>query len=354
MAVRKIVKGLMSTLPIVLLLLPVFVEWVFSAPWLTVSCTFLTLFGVLPILDELVARFSFKPLYPTPSSKLLILPVLILPTLVYVLIWGANYSYSLWQQQHYGWAMVMVLSIGVLNGTFGINAAHELLHRRSKVLNLVSGLLLSLSGYGGFKIEHVFGHHKDLATEQDPSSAPRGTNFYRFVGHAIGNNQIKAFHLQRRFKNKIQFAGYEYWVWNSLTLMLLIAFVFAFGILGAIYFVLQGVVAMAMLELVNYIEHYGLLRERKDERRYVPVGYEHSWTSHHVLSNYVLFQLPQHSDHHVNATKPFYELSNHQRSPQLPFGYALLVLIALVPPLWFHIMDNALEIEMRRIKSLVG
>ncbi|GAL15936.1 alkane-1 monooxygenase [Vibrio astriarenae] len=271
-----------------------------------------------------------------------------------MLIWGANYSYSLWQQQHYGWAMVMVLSIGVLNGTFGINAAHELLHRRSKVLNLVSGLLLSLSGYGGFKIEHVFGHHKDLATEQDPSSASLGTNFYRFVGQAIGNNQKKAFHLQRRFKNKIQFAGYEYWVWNSLTVMWLIAFVFAFGILGALYFVLQGVVAMAMLELVNYIEHYGLLRERKDKRRYVPVGYEHSWTSHHVLSNYVLFQLPQHSDHHVNATKPFYELSNHQRSPQLPFGYALLVLIALVPPLWFHIMDNALEIEMRRIKSLVN
>ncbi|MBY6197835.1 alkane 1-monooxygenase [Vibrio hangzhouensis] len=340
---KRTIKWLLALLPLLVMVVPLAVNAIWRSPWPTALSTLIVLFAVLPIVDELTRGGKLPPDYPASPGVLRTLPILVLPLLVLVLIWGAWYSLSLWQHGDYFAALTTVVSMGVINGTFGINAAHELLHKRHPFPKTIAGVLLSLSGYGGFKIEHVFGHHKDVATKNDPSSAPAGVSFYAFVLPALWGNQRKALKLQQKFRSKLQYFGYEYYLWQALTLLWMVCATYLLGLWGLIYFILQGFVAMCMLEMVNYIEHYGLTRKVRNERHYEPVGYQHSWDSNHLFSNYVLFQLPRHSDHHMHANKPFYLLEDQTSAPKLPFGYASLVLLALLPPLWFRVMKKALN-----------
>ncbi|WP_163930719.1 alkane 1-monooxygenase [Paraferrimonas sp. SM1919] len=342
-AVKWLFYGFMAILPLLLVISPIWAYYSFDNIYLATGQGLIVLFIVLPIIDELTKGLKINNEYLSKHPLLLLLPALVLPLLVILIGWGLIQVYALYQQQLYMPALLLTISIGVVNGSFGINAAHELLHRRQSWCQTTAGVMLSLCGYGGFKIEHVFGHHKDLATDNDPSSAAKGDMLLPFFIKAMVLNQLKAFKLQAKFKNKLQFGGQEYYLWQGLFgLCLLLSFVYA-GWLGLAYFIVQSVFAIFMLEVVNYIEHYGLRRNKRNQKSYEAVQYHHCWNCSNWLTNYVLFQLPRHSDHHVHANKPFYELKDHPQAPQLPFGYATLVVFALIPPLWFYVMNPRLE-----------
>jgi alkane 1-monooxygenase len=200
------------------------------------------------------------------------------------------------------------------------------------------GLLLASVGYATFKIEHVLGHHAWVATDRDPSSARLGESVYAFVPRAIVLNVANAFRLQAaRLRRK----GIAFWswrneliAWSAITAAMGLAAIAIGGVAGLAFFAGQALVAVVHLEMVNYIEHYGLRRGTDAAGRTERVTPMHSWNSSYFLSNAWLFQLQRHSDHHANAGRPYYELEHHESAPQLPGGYGAMMLVALVPPLW--------------------
>lgn len=244
-----------------------------------------------------------------------------------------------------GWT----LSFGLASSVMAITAGHELIHRSSKALRMVGGALLASVGYASFKIEHVLGHHVHVATPEDPSTARRGDNAYAFVARAFYTNVPRAFALE---KAQAQRRGTPHGLlhselvrWSVLTLGLVALATVLGGALGGVFFVGQAIVAVALLEVINFVEHYGLERNPVGTRG----GYEvttpaHSWNSSYLLSNLVLFQLQRHSDHHANAARPYQVLRSLEVSPELPAGYPTMVLLALVPPLYRAVMEPKLEI----------
>ncbi|WP_347332184.1 alkane 1-monooxygenase [Marinimicrobium locisalis] len=249
----------------------------------------------------------------------------------------------------------ILISCGVGTAALGIIRAHEMIHRRSKIDRIFGGILLSFLWYGTFKVEHVRGHHVDVATDKDPSSAKKGENIYFFIIKSIFLNFIKAFQIESQ---RLKLRGRSYLSWhnealNLTALSIIFTFLagYTFGTTGAIFFVAQGFFAIALLELINYVQHYGLRRKKLEDGRYEKPGYNHSWNSNAKTNNFILLNLLRHSDHHVNQARPYQILRHIPESPQLPTGYTGMILIALVPPLWFKIVDPILEeYQQRRAK----
>lgn len=250
-----------------------------------------------------------------------------------------------------GWT----LSFGLASSVLAITAGHELVHRGSRTMRAVGGGLLATVGYASFKIEHVLGHHVHVATPADPSTARRGQNVYAFVAHALCNNIPRAFALEKahalRSKKSHGIFTSELAAWTLVTVLLGAACTLVGGALGALFFVGQAVVAIALLEVINFVEHYGLSRQPVGTRG----GYEvttaaHSWNSNYLLSNLILFQLQRHSDHHANAARPYQVLRSLEVSPELPAGYPTMVMLALVPPLYRAVMEPKLD-ELAQSRS---
>jgi len=246
-----------------------------------------------------------------------------------------------------GWIYAAAISTGINSGFSGINVAHELIHRRSRALRLLGLWSLMLCGYGRWMIEHVFGHHRRVATAADPATARRGENFYAFLvrtyyGQFRSALEIEARRLRRR-------GGRPYGIRNfvititALELAGLAAIFLLFGPRagGAVY--LQAITAVFLLEFINYLEHYGLERRPGD-----PVGYEHSWQTDAVTDRILLLELVRHADHHVHAQLHYPALASRPQSPELPAGYYSLFPVALIPPLWFRIMNPVLDEFKRR------
>jgi alkane 1-monooxygenase len=299
----------------------------------------IVLFGVLPLLDTLIGRDSHNPEIGEEGDY----PAVVIPvasSIVYlaVLVWSVIIAgreagnWSLFTMA--GW----VLSLGDIGGIAAINVAHELIHRRSWRQQRLGGLLLSCVLYAGFKIEHPKWHHVKVATPEDPSSAARGDTVYGRVPRAMLLNTVRAWQLaaQGARANGRRFAWINHelsgWWLLSFSLMAL-AWMFA-GPVGLTVFILQGLVAASLLEVINYIEHYGLRRKTIREGRFEPPSIEHSWNADFWLSNVILIQLQRHPDHHVHPSRPFTKLQTIPEAPQLPLGYAALSLIAFYPPLW--------------------
>lgn len=242
-----------------------------------------------------------------------------------------------------GWT----LSFGIASSVLAITAGHELIHRHSRGMQRLGGVLLATVGYGSFKVEHVLGHHVHVATPEDPSTARRGDNVYAFVARALIGNVRRAYRLERAHANRraetFRWFRSEVIGWAALTLLLLGgAAVFA-GAAGAAFFAGQALVAVTLLEVINFVEHYGLARRPVGSRGgYQPTTPAHSWNSNYLVSNLLLFQLQRHSDHHANAARPYPVLRTLTVSPQLPAGYPTMVLMALVPPLYRAVMDRRL------------
>ena len=239
--------------------------------------------------------------------------------------------------------IALVFTVGSTNG-IGIGTAHELGHKQESVDRWLSKLALASSMYGHFFVEHNRGHHKRVATPEDPASARMGESFWAFLPRTVLGSLISAWELEReRLKRKgrvvwsIQNENLQAW---SLTILLYGALIFWLGWAALIFLVLQGIYAASMLEVVNYVEHYGLLRQKDQNGGYVRCAPEHSWNSNHIVGNILLYHLQRHSDHHAHPTRRYQALRHFGEAPQLPGGYASMITLAYCPPLWFALMDR--------------
>lgn len=244
-------------------------------------------------------------------------------------------------------AVGRITSLGVLCGVIGINVGHELGHRRKKWQQVLAQLLLSSSLYAHFFIEHNYGHHRNVATPDDPATAKRGEWLYRFWWRSIFHSYRHAWQLQRQL---LKAKKKKFWSAANLMLrfhlgqgLLVLAFWYFFGVATALALLGAALLGIILLETVNYIEHYGLQRQKLNAYRYENTTPRHSWNSNHVLGRLLLFELSRHSDHHAYPHKEYQILSHHHQSPQLPTGYPGMMLLAALPLLFFAVMHPRID-----------
>ena len=307
-------------------------------------------FGIIPVLDMLLGKDSLNPDEETDEPRMVGERFYKAITLGWVagfaalLVWStlelASGTFSLIGS--IGW----VVSIGIVGG-LGINVAHELIHKDDKLETRAGGFLLSLVCYAGFKVEHLRGHHVHVSTPEDASSSRYNQSLYNFLPQAYVRNflnawKLEAERLQRKGHKTVSWHNELIW-WYSLSALVLAAFTIAFGWLGAAFFLGQSFIAFTLLEIVNYLEHYGLHRRKLENGRYERTGPEHSWNSNYFLTNVFLFHLQRHSDHHAWAKRRYQILRHHDVAPQLPAGYSAMIVLAMFPPLWRRVMNPRVE-----------
>ena len=314
--------------------------WAFLVPAL--------IFGLMPLLDALLGRDPANPeerlQVPAMENEIYyrLLTLACVPVLLGMLGWG---SWVLAHNQSWSWIgqLGWTLSIGIVMGVVGITVAHELVHKDPAIEQNAGGLLLAAVCYAGFKVEHVRGHHVHVSTPECASSSRFGQSLYGFLPHAYLHNFLNAWRLEaERLKRKGLPAlcrQNELIWWYGLSGLFALGFSLAFGWLGLGFFLGQSFAALTLLEIVNYIEHYGLHRRKQANGRYERTNPSHSWNSNFLITNLILFHLQRHSDHHAYAKRRYQVLRHHESSPQLPNGYAGMVVLALFPPLWRAVMD---------------
>ncbi|MFV0495898.1 alkane 1-monooxygenase [Mycobacterium sp.] len=245
----------------------------------------------------------------------------------------------------------VALSVGMLGGV-GINTAHELGHKKDSLERWLSKITLAQTAYGHFYIEHNRGHHVRVSTPEDPASARFGETFWEFLPRSVIGGLRSAVHLE---SHRIRRTGRSPWdprtypgndVLNAwaMTVVLYAALVAGFGVGVIPFLIIQAVFGFSLLEAVNYLEHYGLLRQKIDtasgKGRYERCAPVHSWNSDHIVTNLFLYHLQRHSDHHANPTRRYQTLRSVAGAPNLPSGYASMVSLTYFPPLWRRVMDH--------------
>lgn len=243
-------------------------------------------------------------------------------------------------EQTNSWFLLLTstLYVGLLTGTLGTVTAHELVHRKwGSFSHRVGRWLLAFSFDSNFAIEHVFGHHINIATEKDAASAPRGRNVYQHIAISTINGNVSAWKLE---KKRLQKAGLLTLSFHNrflrgicMSVVLLMASWLLAGLNGLLFLTVSGLIAKSLLEIVNYMEHYGLVRV--PGKRVYP---RHSWNANNKISSWSLFNLTRHSHHHANANVPFQHLKPMSDAPFMPTGYLGTIGLTLVPPLWFKLM----------------
>ncbi len=244
----------------------------------------------------------------------------------------------------------LILTVGIVLGVNGINVAHELGHRQTRPERFIGKALLLPSLYMHFFIEHNYGHHLHAATKEDPATARYNQSVYSFWLTSTIRQYFSAWRIQKKLlnNNNQRFLSIknEMLCYLIIQAIYLITVFLLFGNLGVLFAFASAVVGFLLLETVNYIEHYGLLRLKNQSGRYERVKEVHSWNSNHVIGRIVLYELTRHSDHHYKSSKKYQVLDCHKESPQMPFGYPTSMVISLIPPLWFRIMNKRVPPEM--------
>lgn len=266
-------------------------------------------------------------------------------------IWGA-YHVATTPLELYEWVGFLV-GFSLVTGGIGITVAHELGHKKSAIERFYSKLLLMTTAYMHFYIEHNKGHHVYVSTLEDPATSRKGENFYAFWLRSVTQGWLSAWRIENnrlRKNGHSAFSLRNQMIWFNLLPLLFTAVLFV-GISQIVgvyawavipFFLIQAVLAFTLLEAVNYLEHYGLMRKEIAPGRFERVMPKHSWNNSNMISNFFLFQLQRHSDHHFNAIKRYQVLSHYDEAPQLPAGYPTMIMVAMFPPLWFAIMDKKL------------
>jgi alkane 1-monooxygenase len=239
----------------------------------------------------------------------------------------------------------LIISTGGVGG-FCINLGHEIGHKRAPLERWLAKLILAPTFYGHFTIEHNRGHHRDVATPQDPASSRMGESIWRFVWREMPGAWRRAWALERE---RTRLDGQAFWSWHNeilqaaaITVALWAALSVWLGPQVLIFLVLASLWSNFQLTSANYIEHYGLLRQQDANGRFETCKPQHSWNSNHVFSNWATFHLQRHSDHHAHPLRRYQSLRHFDEAPQLPSGYFGMFPIAYVPPLWFAVMDKRL------------
>ena len=245
------------------------------------------------------------------------------------------------------WALAgFILSVGTSSGSIGIVIAHELGHHVNKWDRLLSRALLVSVCYMHFYVEHNRGHHSHVATPEDGASARYGENLYAFLPRTLAMSWHHAWQLEQE---RLAKSGIGAWslrnpmLWCVIwPLSLATALGLGFGAAAVGYYFLQAFIAVVLLEAVNYIEHYGLERRLLADGSREKVSVAHSWNSSQRLSGYFLFNLTRHSHHHIQAQRHYQALAHEEASPQMPAGYAGMLVLAFLPPLWGRVMHPRL------------
>lgn len=240
-----------------------------------------------------------------------------------------------------------ILSMGLLSGVFGINVAHELGHRVTWYEQLMAKMMLLTAQYMHFIIEHNKGHHKRVATKEDPASARLYESLFAFYLRVIPTSYLSAWNIEKREWNK---RGLDHWrlgnqmiLFALLQLSLVLAILLVFGWQISLCYLIAAGLGIGLLEAVNYIEHYGLTRKETAPGKYERPMPVHSWNSNHILGRVSLFELSRHSDHHYLASRKYQVLRHHDDSPQMPTGYPGMIILAHLPPVFFRVMDRQMQ-----------
>ena len=319
--------------------------WITGQTWLIFAGP-IVVYGVVPVLDLLIGKDSTNPpervldiLEDDPfyrySTYIYVVVQLILFVAVCAIVGTQDLTFWQW--------LGFVSTIGMLSGV-SINTAHELGHKNTAVESWLAKIALAPVAYGHFYTEHNRGHHKNVATPHDPASARMGEPFWRFLVRTAGGSARSALDIEKR---RMARKNRGFWsVHNEvlqswgMTIVLWGALMFAFGIELLPFLVLQAIIGASLLEAVNYAEHYGLLRKKLESGRYERCQPEHSWNNDHIVTNIMLFHLQRHSDHHAHPTRRYQSLRHFDEAPQLPTGYAGMIVLAYFPPLWYRVMDK--------------
>lgn len=235
--------------------------------------------------------------------------------------------------------------MGVISGTIGINYSHELMHQKGRLERWLGDVLLAMVLYSHFRSEHLLVHHRYVGTPRDPVTARYNEGFHRFYPRVLHQCLVSAFRAERELLTRKGLSWTDpanpFWrYWALQAAMVLLALLIG-GWSGVALFLLQAGVAIWQLELVNYVEHYGLTRKHLGDGKYEHVRPRHSWNASQKASNWLLINLQRHSDHHYKPNRRFPLLQHHSQdaAPQLPYGYPVMTVAAMIPPLWRRVMN---------------
>ena len=245
------------------------------------------------------------------------------------------------------WEQIMLfVGMGVISGVVGVNYAHELMHQRPRVERWMADILLAMVLYSHFRSEHLLVHHRYVGTARDPVTARYNEGFYRYFLRVLRQCPVSAFRAEAamlaRKSRPWTDLGNPFWRYGALQAgMLVLAFIVG-GWAGVGLFGVQAFLAVQQLELVNYVEHYGLTRQHLGEGKYEHVLPRHSWNAAHRVSNWLLINLQRHSDHHFKPDRRFPLLQTYtpDDAPQLPYSYPIMTMTALIPPFWRRMMNK--------------
>ena len=249
-----------------------------------------------------------------------------------------------------------IFAMGLMCGVMGINIGHELGHRPERIDQLLGEILLLTSLNTHFLPYHNEGHHREVATPQDPATAKKGQWLFHFWITSHFGSYVKAWTIEasrmRKKKKPVLSLQNRMVVYTIANVLVLGSIYYYFGLQVLIAFVLAAVIGILLLETVNYIEHYALLRKINNKGRYERVRHMHSWNSDHQIGRLMLFNLSRHSDHHYKASKKYQVLESLEDSPQMPTGYPGMMVLALLPPLWFGLMNPYLDRLTQELNSM--
>jgi alkane 1-monooxygenase len=303
-------------------------------------------FGIFSVLDVIVGMDAANP----PDSIIKWLEqdrYYRWCTYAFIPVQYAGLVFACWLWSHgdlstvdkIGLAFTMAMVSGI-----AINTAHELGHKRASLERWLSKVALAQSGYGHFFIEHNRGHHVRVATPEDPASSRLGESFWAFLPRTLAGSLRSSWELE---VERLHRTGSGPWTYRNdilnawaMTVGLYVVLIAVFGWVVFPYLLIQSFVGASLLEVVNYLEHYGLLRQKREDGRFERTAPEHSWNSNNVASNVLLYHLQRHSDHHANPTRRYQTLRDFEESPVLPTGYAGMIVLAIVPAVWRRVMDQ--------------
>ena len=337
-------------LSVVYPLLPFLGLWAHQASGqpLALGLPLLISYGLMPLLDALIGEDQNNP----PEA---VVPALMADRYYRWLTWVtvplhfvALIGCAWWAgtQDLPWWALLLLAYVAGTDAGLGLNTEHELGHKHNRVEQGLARLALAVPAYGHFTVEHGRGHHRWVATPEDHASSRMGESIYRFALRELPGGVRRAWVLER---DRLRALGRPVWSWHNtllqsyaVTLLLQGTLIAAFGGVMVVFLLVHNLVAWWQLTSANYIEHYGLLRQRLPSGAYEAPQPHHSWNTNHLVTNLATFHLQRHSDHHAHPSRRYQCLRHFTDLPQLPSGYFGMFPLAYLPRLWFRVMDPRL------------
>lgn len=332
-------------------IIPISAIWGLFQSGIGAYSTFIVAFIIVPLLEQFIRQQTSNVLQDEVETKersfffdlLLYLNV----PIIYFLLFIFFTRLMIWDSLNTVDIVGYCLSVGIVLGSSGINVAHELGHKQGRFQQLCAKLLLLPNYYLHFIIEHNRGHHVHVATPLDPATSRKNEMIYSFWLRSTFFSFMSAWNIEKKRLASLSLPYISrhneiiHFIVFQLIYFLVVAILFSPFI--ALFSIVVGLIGILLLETINYIEHYGLVRKKLASGRYERVKVTHSWNSNYEIGRIILYELTRHSDHHYKSTKKFQVLNHYDESPQLPMGYPASMLMALVPPLWIKVMNKRLE-----------